>query len=122
MTTQSVKGSPSLSRETQKAFCWQLAPPANAHEYSILDCHEVCSPPKGSVLSPYLGLLAGCDGGGGAGGPVRGGAFLLGRGWLPLGGARGDVPVVGARGVPHPHPTGRQVCVRLKLAAVPVRF
>lgn len=50
-------------------------------------------------------LLAGGAALGAAGEPRRG---------LPLRGAGGDVPVVGARGVLHPHPSRRQVRVRLE--------
>lgn len=60
--------------------------------------HSPCSP-------THQLLLAGGAALGAAGEPCRG---------LPLRGASGDVPVVGARGVLHPHPSRRQVRVRLE--------
>ena len=68
---------------------------------------------------PHLLFLAGGGLQGHAGGHDAVPQLVLGRGGLPLGGAGGDVPVVGPRGVPHPHPARGQVRVRLEGVGLP---
>jgi len=71
------------------------------------------------VRTAHLWLVAGGGLQGHAGGHHAVAQLVAGRRGLPLGGARGDVPVVGASGVTHTHPPGRQVRVRLEGVGLP---
>lgn len=77
---------------------------------------------KTVCLGLHLRLLAGCSLQGHGGGHHGVSHLPQGRGRLPLGGAGGDVPVVGARRVPDPHPPRRQVRVCLESIGVPERL
>lgn len=95
-------------------FLASLTEQVSVHGFT---CHCLCQ--SKMCLKPHLRLLTGCS--------------FQGHGWrhhgvpnftqrwrrLPLSGACGNVPVVGARCISHPHPSWRQVCVCLKSTGIP---